>query len=210
MPDVAKIIKVLDKDYPRVKCSLDFSNDTEMFVAICLSANCSDAMVNRTTPQLFSRFKRFEDFAKADRKEIEKLIRPIGLYRAKSRNLNEACRMIIKIHGGKIPRTMNELIKLPGVGRKIANVLLAVKHGIMEGIAVDTHVARLSQRLGLSKSENRMIIERDLMAIIPKRSWDRFSLQLIYHGRKVCNARKPDCSQCSLRSLCPSAFKFGK
>lgn len=208
MPDIAKIIKVLDKDYQRVKCSLDFSNDAEMFVAICLSANCSDAMVNKTTPSLFLRFKSFSDFAHAKRKEIEKLIRPIGLYRIKSKNLNEACRTVMEIHGGKIPKTMDELTELPGVGRKIANVLLAVKHGINVGIAVDTHVARLSQRLGLSKSANRAVIERDLMAMVPKKRWDRFSLQLIYHGRKVCDARRPKCTKCSLSSLCPSAFKF--
>ncbi|MBI5355821.1 MAG: endonuclease III [Candidatus Aenigmarchaeota archaeon] len=210
MPPIAKIMEILGKDYPKVKCSLDFTNDTELFVSICLSANCSDAMVNRTTPSLFSRFKSFGDFADADRKAIERLIRPIGLYRAKSRNLKEACRMIIEIHGGEIPSTMEELIELPGVGRKIANVLLAVKYGINVGIAVDTHVARLSQRLGLSKSENRAIIERNLMALVPKSSWDRFSLQLIYHGRKVCNARKPKCNECSLSKLCPSAFKLGK
>lgn len=207
MPGIAKIIEFLDKDYPRVECTLDFANDTEMFVAICLSANCSDAMVNRTTPSLFARFRSFGDFANSDRMEIEKLIKPIGLYRSKSKNLREACRMIIESHGGKIPRTMEELIELPGVGRKIANVLLAVKHGINEGIAVDTHVARLSRRLGLSKSENRSVIERDLMELIPRKSWDRFSLQLIYHGRKVCDARKPRCSVCSLNRLCPSAFK---
>ncbi len=208
MGNVEKIIKALDREYPKVKCTLKFSNDVQLFVAICLSANCSDAMVNRVTPKLFSRFKKFDDYADADVGEIEARIRPLGLYRAKSRNLKGASKIIIEKHGGKIPKTMEKLIELPGVGRKIANVLLATKHGINEGIAVDTHVARLSQRLGLTESENRRIIEKDLMKIIPKSRWDRFSLQLIYHGRKVCDARKPKCSECALNRLCPSAGTF--
>lgn len=201
------MIGILQKEYPDVRCTLDFRNDFELFVAVCLSANCSDAMVNRVTPGLFSGISSFRELSKADVREIEKRIRSLGLYKSKSRNLKKASKMILEKHCGEIPKDMKELMELPGVGRKIANVLLATAHGIMDGIAVDTHVARLSRRLGLTESENRSAIEKDLMKTIPRSLWDRFSLMLIYHGRRTCKARKPLCGECCLNVACPSAFK---
>lgn len=200
------ILNRLSKLYPDVKCSLDFKNKTQMFISVCLSANCSDAMVNKVTPKLFERFKTFEDYAGADVKEIEKYIRSLGLYKNKSRNIKDASEIIVSKHKGRIPKDMDSLMELPGVGRKIANVVQAVGFGIMEGIAVDTHVSRLSQRLEITQNNTPNKIEEDLMKQVPQKRWDDFSLLLIYHGRAICKARNPTCSQCVLNDICPSSL----
>jgi len=205
---VGKILVLLEKEHPDAKITLEFSNPLELMVATILAAQCTDAKVNQVTRSLFKKFRTPEDYAKADLSELERAIRPTGFYKAKAKHVKNACGMLVDQYGSQVPKTMDDLIKLPGVARKTANIVLSNAYGITEGIAVDTHVLRLVERLGLTQSKTREKIETDLMRIVPKDSWLRFSDLLIFHGRKVCTAKKPKCSICVLNDLCPSAFTF--
>lgn len=187
--------------FPNVKTQLKCRNPFELLVATMLSAQCTDKQVNSVTKELFKNLKTSYDFANASNKTIEELIRPTGFFRNKAKNIKNSSRILIEKHKGNVPDSLDELIKLPGVGRKTANVVLGSAFGI-PGIAVDTHVARISKRLGLTKNTDPVKIEFDLMKIIPKKDWSDFSLQLIYFGRAVCRARKPGCKVCPLAELC--------
>lgn len=197
-----EILTLLKQLYPHATCSLNYENPLQLLIATILSAQCTDERVNKVTPDLFKRFPTAESFALADREEIETLIRSTGFYRNKAKNIQNACIKIMGDFGGKVPQTMTELLSLAGVARKTANVVLAHAFGIIEGVTVDTHVKRLSNRLGLTKQSNPIHIERDLMKLLPQPEWENFSISLIYHGRAVCNARKPLCINCSLAHLC--------
>jgi endonuclease-3 len=205
---VGKILVLLEREYPYAKITLEFNNPLELLVATILAAQCTDVKVNQVTRSLFKKFRTPEDFAKADLVALEVEIRPTGFFKVKAKHVKNACRMLVDQYGSQVPKTMNDLIKLPGVARKTANIVLSNAYRITEGIAVDTHVLRLVKRLGLTQSRTREKIEINLMHIVPKASWQRFSNLLIFHGRKVCTAKKPKCSQCVLNDLCPSAFTF--
>lgn len=199
-----EILTILKQLYPTATCSLNHDTPLQLLVATILSAQCTDERVNKVTPALFERFPDAQSFAKADREEIENLIRSTGFYRNKAKNIQNACIRIVNDFDGKVPQTMTELLTLAGVARKTANVVLAHAFGIIEGVTVDTHVKRLSNRLGLTKSANPIQIEKDLMKLLPQPEWENFSISIIYHGRAVCNARKPRCTECTLSHLCPS------
>jgi endonuclease-3 len=201
-PDIKKILKKLDELYPNPKCALHFSNPLEMLVATILSAQCTDERVNKVTPPLFKKYKRAQDYAQADQKTLEQEIRSTGFYKNKAMSLKKCCAMLIEKHGGKIPKSLEEMVKLPGVGRKTANVVLANSYAI-PGIMVDTHVKRVSYRLGLTSHTDPDKIEMDLLKIIPKDRWIKFSYQLIDHGRAVCKAPRPFCDRCGLEKICP-------
>jgi endonuclease-3 len=196
------LVRDLARFYPDARCSLDHANPLQLLVATILSAQCTDERVNQVTPALFARYPDAHAFAAANPKELEKLIKSTGFYRNKARNILKCCRELVDRFGGQVPATMEELVPLPGVGRKTANVVLGNAFGV-PGLPVDTHVARLSQRLGLTEHTDPVKIERDLMEIIPEREWTQFGLRLIYHGRKVCQARKPQCEGCGLAPRCP-------
>ncbi|MEM2226599.1 MAG: endonuclease III [Candidatus Bathyarchaeia archaeon] len=202
-----EIISLLEREYPNARIALNYSNPLELLVATMLSAQCTDERVNKVTKELFKKYRTAEDYANADLSELEAMIRPTGFYRAKARNLKRAARILVERFGSKVPKEMDALLELPGVARKTANIVLANAYGVVEGIAVDTHVRRLSRRLGLTKEEDQDAIERDLMAILPKEYWSRITYLLMEHGRKVCRARKPACDACAVSKLCPSAFK---
>jgi len=204
---VMNIIELLEKEYPEAKTALHYSSPLEILVATILSAQCTDKRVNIVTKSLFKKYKTAEDYAKADLAELEQDIRSTGFYRNKAKNIKNAGRMLVEKFNSQVPRTMSELIELPGVARKTANIVLSNAYGVIEGIAVDTHVRRLSKRLGLTENKNPDKIEKDLMLIVPKSHWKRITDLLIFHGRNVCMARKPKCSICSLNKICPSAFK---
>jgi endonuclease-3 len=204
---VMKIIELLEKDYPRAKTALRYSSPLEILVATILSAQCTDKRVNIVTKSLFKKYRTAEDYANADLAELEQDIRSTGFYRNKAKNLKNTGRMIVEKFDSQVPDTMEELLELPGVARKTANIVLSNAYGIIEGIAVDTHVRRLSKRLGLTENKNPNKIEKDLMRIVPRSHWKRITNLLISHGRNVCMARKPKCSICSLNKICPSAFK---
>jgi endonuclease-3 len=205
----AKILDLLEKEHPEAKIALEFSNPLELLVATILAAQCTDVKVNQVTESLFKKYTTAEDYAKADLATFEMEIRPTGFYKAKTKRIKDACQMLIDQFGSQVPKTMEELMRLPGVARKTANIVLSNAYGIVEGIAVDTHVLRLVKRLRLTQSKTREKIEADLMQIVPQEKWLRFSDLLIFHGRKICLAKKPKCSQCVLNVLCPSAFSFG-
>jgi endonuclease-3 len=196
------VFRRLARAYPDARCSLDYSSPLELLVATVLSAQCTDVRVNLVTPALFARFPDVEAFATAQGSELEKAIQSTGFFRNKARSIIACCQKLAAEHGGKIPATMEELVQLPGIGRKTANVVLGTAFGI-PGITVDTHVGRLSRRLGLTGETDPEKVERDLMRLIPKKEWTSFSHRLIYHGRQVCFARKPNCPGCRLASLCP-------
>ncbi|MGD0027937.1 MAG: endonuclease III [Candidatus Bathyarchaeia archaeon] len=206
---VAKIIALLEKEHPDAKIALNHSNPLELLVATILSAQCTDERVNVVTKSLFKKYRRAEDYAKADLKELEREIRPTGFYRNKAKNIRACGKMLVEEFGSQVPKTMEEILELPGVARKTANVVLSNAYGIVEGIAVDTHVRRLAQRLGLTKNDDPVRIERDLMNLVPRDKWMRFTDLLIFHGRRICTAKKPKCKECVLNKLCPSAFTFG-
>lgn len=202
--DVSKLIARLKKHYPYVKKSaLKFSNPLEILVATILSAQCTDKRVNLITPKIFKKYKSASDYASANIKTLEQEIRSTGFYHNKAKNIKEAGRIIDKKYAGRVPDKMEELISLPGVARKTANIVLGNGFGIVEGIAVDTHVRRLSGRLGLSKSNDPVKIEQDLMRVVKKSDWFAISNFLIEHGRNICKAIKPDCSGCFLSDICP-------
>jgi endonuclease-3 len=200
-----ELLARLPKIYPDAHCELVHANPLELLVATILSAQCTDKRVNLTTPALFQRCRTAADYAAIPQEELEGLIRPTGFYRNKAKNLRAMGQALVERHGGKVPSTLEELAALPGAGRKTANVVLGNAFSKNEGVVVDTHVGRLSQRLGLTKFSDPVRIERDLMKLFPRESWTDFSHWLIFHGRRRCAARKPDCPNCELRDICPSA-----
>lgn len=200
-----EILLRLKQLYPEAPCTLNYETPVQLLVATILSAQCTDERVNLVTPALFQRFPDAEALANAELDEIEALIRSTGFYRNKAKNIQAACHLIVSQYGGQVPNCMEELLKLPGVARKTANVVLAHAYGIHAGVTVDTHVKRLSQKLGLTEHADPIRIERDLMALLPQPDWENWSIRLIYHGRAVCNARKPGCNRCTLADLCASA-----
>lgn len=195
----------LKRLYPDATCSLDYETPVQLLVATILSAQCTDERVNKVTPALFAKFPDAAAMAAADIGDIEDLVRSTGFYRNKAKNIQGACRKIMSDFGGKVPKRMEELLTLPGVARKTANVVMAHAFGINAGVTVDTHVKRLSQRLGFTKHTDPVKIERDLMKLLPQPDWENWSIRLIYHGRAVCTARNPACDRCQLADLCPSA-----
>jgi endonuclease III len=203
-----QLVKALPKVYPDAHCELDFKTPLQLLIATILSAQCTDKRVNLVTPALFKRYRSAADFATAEPAELEKAIQSTGFFRNKTRSIRAAAAAIEKEHGGKVPQTMDELHALPGVGRKTANVVLGNAFHKNEGIVVDTHVARLSQRLGLTTQQDPEKIERDLMQLIPREHWTNWSHWLIWHGRRRCFARRPDCNNCEIFQLCPSGRKF--
>ncbi len=206
---VAKIIELLEKQYPDAKTALNFANPLEMLVSTMLSAQTTDAQVNKVTQSLFKKYHTPEDYANADIKELEQDIHSTGFYHNKARNLQNCCRMLVEKFHSQVPKTMEELLELPGVARKTANIVLNNSFGIVAGVAVDTHVHRLSQRLGLTENDDAAKIEQDLMQITPKEKWMKLTDLLIFHGRQVCTAKKPKCDVCVLNKICPCAFEFG-
>ncbi len=203
---VLKIIELLEEEYPKAKTALHYTSPLEILVATILSAQCTDKRVNIVTQSLFQKYKTAQDYANADLAELEQDIWSTGFYRNKAKNIKNAGRMLVEKFDSQVPRTMDELIELPGVARKTANIVLSNAYGVIEGIAVDTHVRRLSKRLGLTENKNPDKIEADLMLIVPKSHWKRITNLLISHGRNVCMARKPKCGSCVLNKICPSAF----
>jgi len=197
-----KIIAVLDRTYPEAKCELRHSKPLELLIATILSAQCTDKRVNIVAKELFEKYRSAADYANASLAELEQAIKTTGFFRNKAKNIQACCRKLVERHAGEVPRTMEELTQLDGVGRKTANVVLGNAFGINAGV-VDTHVARLSQRLGLTKQKTPEKIEQELMALVPRKQWTLFSHWLIWHGRRRCNARKPDCSNCEIQKLCP-------
>lgn len=208
MNRIKEIINRLKKSYPNAKIALNFSNNWELLVAVILSAQCTDKKVNEVTARLFKKYRTLKDYLKAKSKEFEKMIRPTGFYRAKAKSILESAKILKEKFGGKVPRTMEEMLTLRGVARKTANVVLGNAYGVVEGIAVDTHVRRLSQRLGFSKHNDPNKIEQDLMRLFPKKDWFKLTYLLINHGRAICTAKDPRCDLCPLNKICPSAFKF--
>lgn len=203
-----KIIKILSKEYPGAKTALNFSSPLELLMATMLSAQSTDVTVNKITPTLFRKYKTPRDYAQADLQELEREIHSAGFYHNKAKNIIGSAKIIEEKFSGKVPKTMEELITLPGVARKTANIVLYSAYNSISGIAVDTHVRRLSQRLGLTKQDDPAKIERDLMRIVPHERWGSISFLLIDHGRQICMAKKPLCPQCMLNKLCPSYRKF--
>lgn len=200
-----KIVARLKREYPDAHCELDFRTPFELLVATILSAQCTDARVNLVTPALFQRYPTPRALADARQEDVESLIRSAGFFRNKARSLIGMARGLMELHGGEVPRTMAELQVLPGVGRKTGNVILGNAYGLTEGITVDTHVARLATLLGLTREVTPENIERELMALVPRKDWTVFSHLLIWHGRRVCIARRPKCEVCVLNRLCPSS-----
>jgi endonuclease-3 len=199
------LVERLAAAYPGATCSLDFHTPFELLVSTILSAQCTDERVNMVTPALFAKYRRPEEYLAVPVEDLEQDIRSTGFYRNKAKSIRGAARLLVDRFGGELPRTMEEMLTLPGVARKTANVVLGSAYGLSEGIAVDTHVRRLSGRLGLTTHDDPVKIERDLMALIPQDGWINISHRLILHGRQVCHARKPDCAHCTLADLCPSA-----
>ena len=205
---IGKIIRILRREYPRSRTALEFQTPLQILVATILAAQCTDERVNKITPALFRRYPTAAAFAAADREELEAEIRPTGFFRNKTKSIIGAARKIVGDFGGEVPANMADLITLPGVARKTANIVLSSGYGIAEGIAVDTHVKRLSGRLGLSRQQDPEKIEKDLVKLVARKHWLDFNYMLVNHGRKICQARKPRCPECPLRKLCPSAAKF--
>lgn len=197
-----EILSRLKALYPDARCSLDYETPVQLLVATILSAQCTDERVNMVTPELFRQYPDAAAIAAADLADLETLIKSTGFYRNKAKNIQGACRKIMTDFGGEVPQTMEELLTLPGVARKTSNVVLANAFGIHMGVTVDTHVKRLSNRLGLTKHADPVKIEQDLMKLLPRPDWENWSIRLIYHGRAVCNARKPACDRCELADLC--------
>lgn len=200
-----EVLIQLKRLYPHAPCTLNYDTPVQLLVATMLSAQCTDERVNRVTPELFKRFPDARSLAQADLDVLESLIRPTGFYRNKAKNIRAACQRLVSQFGGEVPQQMEALLSLPGVARKTANVVSANAFGVIQGVTVDTHVKRLSQRLGLTEHDDPVRIERDLMRLLPQPEWENFSIRLIYHGRAICQARSPRCGECMLASLCPSA-----
>ena len=206
-----EIIKLLKRAHPDAKCALNHSNPFELLVATILSAQCTDERVNKVTAELFRKYRKPEDYLKVPATELQEDIRTTGFFRNKTKSIQGACAMLIDEFHGQVPKTMDELLKLPGVARKTANVVLGVGYEIAAGIVVDTHVTRVSWRLSLTKHKDAVKIEQDLVELVPKKDWIIFSHLLIFHGRRICKARRPVCEECSIEELCPSSIlKTGK
>jgi endonuclease-3 len=204
----AAIIRRLKKAYPDAHCELNHANAFELLIATILSAQSTDKQINIVTENLFRKYRGPEDFVEASQSELEKDIHSTGFFRTKAKNLKAACERIINVYGGEVPRTMDDLLTLGGVARKTANVVLGNAFGIPSGVVVDTHVARLSQRLGLTTAKDPQKIEADLMELVPKKHWIMFPHWMIFHGRRICIARKPKCRECVLGDICPSRDLF--
>lgn len=205
---IGKIIRILRREYPRSRTALQFQYPLQILVATILAAQCTDERVNRITPDLFRKYPTAAALAAADRTELEAEIRPTGFFRNKAKSIIGAARKIVEDFDGQVPANMADLVTLPGVARKTANIVLSSGYGIAEGIAVDTHVKRLSGRLGLSRQHDPEKIEKDLLKLVPKKDWLDFNYMLVNHGRKTCQARKPRCPECVVRRLCPSATRL--
>jgi endonuclease-3 len=201
---VQKIIAALQRAYPDAHCELNFTNPLELLIATILSAQCTDKRVNLVTAELFQKYRTAADYADAPLADLEQAIKTTGFFRNKAKNIQACCRALVEKHDGEVPRTMEELHALDGVGRKTANVVLGNAFGINVGVVVDTHVTRLANRLGLTKHTDAVKIEQDLMKLVPQKDWTLFSHWLIWHGRRRCAARKPDCAHCEIAALCPS------
>ncbi len=204
------VCKILARTYPNAHCELDYTNPLELLVATILSAQCTDKRVNIVTKELFRVCRSAEDYVALPQEQLEDLIKTAGFYRSKAKNIKACCKDLVEKHGSEVPRTMEALTALAGVGRKTANVVLGNAFDINVGVVVDTHVQRLSARLGLTKNSDPVKIEQDLIKLIPQPQWTLFSHWLIWHGRRRCYARKPDCPGCELKEICPSAGKVGK
>ena len=200
--DAIKVVEILKNTYPDAKCSLDFKTPFEMLVAVCLSAQCTDDRVNKTTPSIFARFDSPEEFANADIKELEALVHPCGFYKNKAKNLKAAGQKIVAYFNGKVPNTMEELMAIPGVGRKSANVIMLEAFNMPQGIAVDTHCKRIANRLGLSNEREPSKIEQDLLKILPSEYYKDVNHIFIWHGRNTCTSQNPKCSTCPVRDYC--------
>lgn len=199
-----RIRSVLKSVYPNAHCELVYRNPLELLIATILSAQCTDLNVNRVTATLFRKYRTASDYATASEEDLARELRSLGLFRNKAKNLKSACQTLMEQHGGEVPRSLDALTALAGVGRKTANVVLGNAFGLEEGIVVDTHVLRLSRRLGITRETDPVKVERALTALVPRKEWTQFSHWLIWHGRRRCGARKPDCLGCELRTLCPS------
>lgn len=202
------VLRELNRSFPRPKTALEHRDAFQLLIATILSAQCTDERVNMVTRELFKKYKTPQDFAAANPSELEQEIRPTGFFRMKTKSVIGCSKALVERHGGTVPESMDDLTKLPGVGRKTANVVLGQAFGITSGIVVDTHVHRLSQRLGFTKADTAERIEEDLMLLFPKRNWIDVGSVLILHGRRTCKARKPDCPECVVNGLCPSAEEF--
>ena len=205
-----KILAALDRAHPDAHCALDHADPLQLLIATILSAQCTDKRVNLVTAELFKKYRNAADFADAPLTDLEAAVKSTGFYRNKAKNIQTCCRQLLERHAGQVPRTMPELTALAGAGRKTANVVLGNAFDINVGVVVDTHVSRLSQRLGLTRETTPEKIEQDLMQLVPQAQWALFSHWLIWHGRRRCMARNPDCLACELRALCPSAGKCAK
>ncbi len=202
---IGKVLAILKRTYPKATCTLNFSNPLELLVATMLSAQCTDVLVNKVTAELFTTYKTAKDYAIAELNILERDISKVNFYRNKAKSIKSACQLLVERFGGNVPNRMDDLIQLPGVARKTANVVLGNAFDVQAGIVVDTHVMRLSQRIGLTTQTDREKIEQDLMALVPPSRWTRFGHQMILHGRTVCIAKAPKCRECSIgKTLCPS------
>ena len=199
----AKVVKLLARDYPDAQCALDFKSPLQLLIATILSAQCTDKRVNLVVPGLFARYKSAADFARAPLPALEKAIQSTGFFRNKAKNIKACCQAIMEQHDGEVPRNLAALVALPGVGRKTANVVLGTAFGIPSGVVVDTHVSRIALRLGLTTTTDAVKAESELCSILPKQEWIDFSHRMIWHGRAICEARRPKCDICSLRKICP-------
>ncbi|MBI1899839.1 MAG: endonuclease III [Planctomycetia bacterium] len=198
-----QIAQRLAVDYADAKCALRFRSPLELLIATILSAQCTDDRVNKVTAELFKKYRSAEDYARAEPAELENDVRPTGFFRNKTKSIQACCQKLVEEHGGEVPREMEKLVQLPGVGRKTANVVLGTAYGIPSGVVVDTHVTRLARRMGLTKQTDPKKIEAELMAMLPQSEWIDFAHRMIWHGRKVCTARTPNCAACTLASVCP-------
>ncbi len=199
----ARVAKLLADEYPDAECALQFDSPLELLIATILSAQCTDVRVNLVTKDLFRRYRTAKDYARADLADLEQQIKSTGFFRNKAKNIQACCRAIAEQHGGEVPQDLEQLVKLPGVGRKTANVVLGTAFEIASGVVVDTHVGRLSLRMGLTKHKDAVKIEQDLMALLPAKEWVAFSHRMIHHGRRICIARRPKCDECRLQKICP-------
>lgn len=198
-----KVAKRLARHYADAQCALYFSSPLELLIATILSAQCTDERVNMTTPELFRRFPSADALSRAPLGDLERIIQSTGFFRNKAKNIKECCRRLVEEHGGEVPQDLESLVRLPGIGRKTANVVLGTAFGIPSGVVVDTHVGRLSIRLGLTNHTDPVKVERDLMALLPRQEWIAFSHRMIHHGRRICVARNPKCKICPLNDICP-------
>jgi endonuclease-3 len=199
----AKVVRALKRDYPDATCALEFDNPLQLLIATILSAQCTDKRVNMVTRDLFRRYPTAAHYARTRPTTLENAIRSTGFFRNKAKAIKQCCQELVELYDGEVPQDIEKLVKLPGIGRKTANVVLGTAYGIPTGVVVDTHVTRISRRLGMTRQKDPVKIEQDLMEQIPTREWIDFSHRVIHHGRRICTARKPDCEQCSLKAFCP-------